>query len=379
MRMPGVVSSVSCALGLLLFFAPNVSAQSGLVAAYGFDETSSATATDASGHGNQGTISGATRIAGRFGGALNFDGTNDWITIADAPSLDLSAAMTIEAWVYPTSGTKNHAVISKEDGANGAVYAIYSSGNNFRPNSEIVVNGSNRENADGSGQLPVNVWTHLAATYDGTRLRLFVNGVEVGNRNVSGTIRASSGPLRVGGNTIRADFFAGRLDEVRVYARALSAAEIRADMSTPVVPPPPIDSAPPTVSITTPAQGAVVSGVTTVSAAATDDIGVVGVQFRLDDAPLGSEDTAAPFSAIWDAQAAGNGLHTLTAVARDAAGHETTSPSVSVTVSNDLTAPEVSITWPTAGETVSGRSRFRRRQPTISASPECSSGSMAFR
>jgi len=113
------------------------------------------------------------------------------------------------------------------------------------------------------------------------------------------------------------------------------------------------DTIPPTVSITAPASGSV-SGTVTVSASASDNVGVVGVQFKVDAANSGSEDTTAPYSISWDTTALANGSHSLTSVARDAAGNRTTSSAVAVTVSNlDITPPTVSITAPAAGATVS--------------------------
>jgi hypothetical protein len=94
------------------------------------------------------------------------------------------------------------------------------------------------------------------------------------------------------------------------------------------------DSQPPTVSLTAPTNGATVSGTTTVSASASDNVGVVGVQFKLDGTNLQAEDTTSPYSISWDTTSASNGSHTLTATARDAAGNTTTSSSITVTVSN---------------------------------------------
>src|SRR5207249_6175884 len=81
---------------------------------------------------------------------------------------------------------------------------------------------------------------------------------------------------------------------------------------------------------------------------------VVGVQFRLDGANLGVEDTTAPYSVSWNTTTASNASHTLTAVARDAAGNTTTATAVTVTVFNDTTAPTTAITAPSSGATVSG-------------------------
>src|SRR5262249_18613675 len=78
------------------------------------------------------------------------------------------------------------------------------------------------------------------------------------------------------------------------------------------------DTTAPTVSLTSPTAGATVSGTITVSANASDNVGVVGVQFKLDGANLGAEDTASPYSVTWNTTTVTNGSHTLTAVARDA-------------------------------------------------------------
>jgi Concanavalin A-like lectin/glucanases superfamily len=90
--------------------------------------------------------------------------------------------------------------------------------------------------ARGTAAAPLNVWTHLAATYDGTTLRLFVNGAQTGSRAVSGALLTSTGVLRIGGNSLWGEYFAGRIDEVRIYNRALTLAEIQADSNAPVLP-----------------------------------------------------------------------------------------------------------------------------------------------
>ena len=97
----------------------------------------------------------------------------------------------------------------------------------------------------------------------------------------------------------------------------------------------PPDTTPPTVSVTDPANGATVSGTTvTVSAAASDNVGVAGVQFRLDGSNLGIEDTTNPYSILWNSTTVLNGAHTISAIARDAAGNTTTANAVTVTVNN---------------------------------------------
>ena len=87
---------------------------------------------------------------------------------------------------------------------------------------------------NGTSNLVLNTWTHVAVTYDGATLRLFVNGVQVDSHAASGAVLTSTGVLRIGGNAYWGEYFKGLMDEVRIYNRALTAAEIQADMVTPI-------------------------------------------------------------------------------------------------------------------------------------------------
>jgi len=104
------------------------------------------------------------------------------------------------------------------------------------------------------------------------------------------------------------------------------------------------DTTAPVVSISSPTSGATVSTTVSIAATATDNVGVTGVQFRVDGTAVGSEDTTNPYSASWNTTTVGNGSHALTAVARDAAGNQTTSATVNVTVNNAAPPPGAAIT-----------------------------------
>ncbi|HLG18365.1 MAG TPA: Ig-like domain-containing protein, partial [Bdellovibrionota bacterium] len=102
------------------------------------------------------------------------------------------------------------------------------------------------------------------------------------------------------------------------------------------------DTTPPTVSMTSPANGATVTGAINVSATASDNVGVVGVQFTRNGVYIGAEDTTPPYSISWNTLSEADGSHSLSAVARDAAGNTTTASPVVVTVSNNTdTSPPV--------------------------------------
>ena len=112
------------------------------------------------------------------------------------------------------------------------------------------------------------------------------------------------------------------------------------------------DTTPPTVSVTNPLNNASVAGTISVSALASDNVGVAGVQFKVDGANLGAEVTATPYSTSWNTTTVADGTHTITAIARDAAGNIGSSQTVTVTVTNTTNNPAVvgqwssPITWP---------------------------------
>ena len=201
----------------------------GLVAAYGFEEPTGNAAVDASGHGLSGAIAGAKRVAaGRFGSALSFDGACDWVTVGDANPLDLTVGMTVEAWVKPTTLSGWRTVLMKER-LGGLAYALYANTNGNRPSVDVVA-GRGETEARGPHRLPANAWTHLAATYDGVTLRLYVNGAQVASRALPGALVTSAQALRIGGNAVWGEWFKGAIDEVRIYDRALAPAEVQFDM-----------------------------------------------------------------------------------------------------------------------------------------------------
>jgi hypothetical protein len=107
----------------------------------------------------------------------------------------------------------------------------------------------------------------------------------------------------------------------------------------------PVDTTVPTVSVTAPTAGATVSGSSvTLSANASDDVGVAGVQFKVDGSNTGAEDTTSAYSITWNSTGVANGSHSITAVARDAAGNTTTSSPVTVTVNNTSGQPDLIVT-----------------------------------
>jgi hypothetical protein len=208
----------------------------GLVAAWSFDAVTAGTVADATGKGHTGTVSGATWSAtGKNGGSLSFDGVNDWVTVVDANDLDLANGMTLSAWVNPTGAGADWQTVMLKESPGFMVYALYADTDTARPSAHVVIGGSDLDTR-GTSTVANNAWTHLTATYDGANLRLYVNGTLVSTRAVTGSMSASNGPLRIGGNATWGEWFGGLIDNVRLYGRALSAAEVQADMNAAVTP-----------------------------------------------------------------------------------------------------------------------------------------------
>jgi hypothetical protein len=211
-------------------------APAGLVAAYAFEEGTGTTTAYAIGKSHTGTLSNAAwTTAGKNGKALSFNGTNSYVSAADANDLDLTNGMTLEAWVNPLSLTSGgwNMIVMKEGSATTLAYSLYANDGNPWPSITVRVGTADRE-AIGTSALPLNTWTHLAATYDGANLRLYVNGVQVGVLAQTGNMLVSTRTLRIGGNSVWGEYFDGTIDDVRIYNRALTATEIQTDMNTPV-------------------------------------------------------------------------------------------------------------------------------------------------
>src|SRR5262249_48823461 len=159
------------------------------------------------------------------------NGTSALVTINDSPSLRLTTGMTLEAWVKPRMVTNVWRDVIYKGNDNYALEAA-------SDHSGVPAGGSTFGGAwvatYGPTALPLYTWRHLALTYDGATLRLYVNGVQVSSLARTGSLPTSTNPLQIGGDSIYGQYFKGKIDEIRVYNRALSASEIQADRSTPI-------------------------------------------------------------------------------------------------------------------------------------------------
>jgi glucose/arabinose dehydrogenase/chitodextrinase len=309
----------------------------GLVAGWALNETQGTTASDVSGNGNAATLQGGTWTPGKYGGALRLSGAGEYLSAPNSPSLNISGSrMTLSMWLNPQGGAGGDQVaFAKFWGATMASpvyqYGLELDGGtvpHFYLGTAAGLTGASMGNA-----LPVGQWSHLAVVVDSGQVRFYVNGTPTTTGALASSITARNSPLYMGADIRPSQFFRGSLDDVRLYNRAETGLEVLNDMNTPLAAPGPNPRAP-TVSITSPTEGEVVSGSRTITADAADDVGVSGVQFYVDGTAQGPEDTAAPYAAQWDTRQSANGAHSLTARARDGDGNTTLSSVVNVTVAN---------------------------------------------
>jgi chitodextrinase len=203
------------------------------VAAYSFNAGSGSSAVDASGGGNALTLTSTAWVSGKWGSALSFNGSTSIGSAPDAPSLDASSGLTLEAWVYPTAGfSASESLIAKEKSGGGFPYGLALE--NGRPTAWLQLSSGANPSTVAASALALNTWSFVAMTYDGSTLRVYVNGVQVASTAASGTIATSTGPLSVGADVQWGEAFQGSIDNVRVYSTALSGAALSTDMSTPV-------------------------------------------------------------------------------------------------------------------------------------------------
>jgi len=207
-----------------------------------------------------------------------------------------------------------------------------------------------------AGTVPVRASVSIVGTLTVGSVQFKLDGANLGAAD-------TSAPYSISWNTAGASNGSHTLSAVArdgLLGLTFSSAPVTVTVNN-APPPPPPDTTRPTVSITSPSNGATVPATVTITASAADNVGVAGVQFRIDGANFGAEDTTAPYSISWNTTSAANGSHTIDAIARDAAGNSAPSATVTVTVNNapppppaDTTPPTVSITSPANGATVKG-------------------------
>ena len=486
--------------------AKNTATSGNLLHHWSFDESSGLTLADAAGDQSGRLLNGPIwqPQGGKYAGALKFDGVNDYV---DLGKFNVSgSAISFALWIKPDElRDENDArFISKavNDSVQGHHWMLSSGGWNGKYLRFRLKTGQYTKTLiSKTGVLQTDKWQHVAATYNGSRMRLYLNGQQIASTAKTGSLAVGDVSVALANQPLGAGSrpYKGRLDDMRIYNRALTSQEIQQIMNDagttisepvpPSLPPeaecpdnqvclvvdkmdtgqygsnygsnahpkslvvnvethgsethyfavtgydievnrevavyadgthrkflgflskgrgdrvnsgdiftlpgnllsagkatvefrcltgdstwgvtnlllskdntssPPADDVAPIVSLTAPTPNQKLSGTVQLQASATDNIGVVGVQFLRNGSAMGEEDTNPPFTLTWDTTRVYDGNHSLRVRARDAAGNVSTTGVVTAIVENtitpptDETAPAVSLLSPTPNQTLSG-------------------------
>ncbi|MBD3182505.1 hypothetical protein GF312_09450 [Candidatus Poribacteria bacterium] len=209
-----------------------------LMAAWSFDNDTDEDVTDVTGNGHDGVGVNTVIVDGKFGKAMEFDGETSRVEIEHDEVLNFTDGVTVEAWVNPSGFNDLSAVAQKwGDASNRRQYLLCFVADKVRFYMSGV--GNTWPSAESTSQVPTGEWTHIAGTYDGETIRVFINGemeTETNNAETNQGLFGSDIPVWIGGYGPDDEFagnrhYPGIVDEVRFWDNALSEDEIQAGMN----------------------------------------------------------------------------------------------------------------------------------------------------
>ncbi len=209
----------------------------GPVAYWKFDEGEGDTAYDESNNNNDGNLAGTcpggstcpTWVAGKYGSALSFDGTDEYVSVPDSVSLGITNALTISAWVKTTVEGEYGRYV----GINGGYDLGYESTDETKVRWEQNGVAPSTVLNSASGAVPKNVWNHVVGTYDkdagANNRKIYVNGIKIAEDTATGAMSDPSAPVGIGALGNNTQFFGGLIDDVRIYNYARTTEQIYQD------------------------------------------------------------------------------------------------------------------------------------------------------
>lgn len=182
--------------------------------------------------GNNGTLSGAVTFGpGEVGQAFSFSGGE--VDVPHNANQNTGAQISIDAWIFPKSAGHGRPIMNKRTTSNVGGYTFETTHTPFGPPNGlqfvIWISGNPVVLQTPPNVITINAWQHVAATYDGSTMRIYVNGVDVAGQAQTGSIDASNQPLVIGNNIVfpGVDAFDGLIDEIELFNRSLTAAEVQ--------------------------------------------------------------------------------------------------------------------------------------------------------
>ena len=211
----------------------------GLIGYWSFDDESGTVATDHSGNGNDGTLNNMTEgdwVSGKKGGALEFDGVDDYVSISNSSSLDSTGvsgdSYTVALWIKTTQ-QDFVGVLSKYEGGGGVAFPYAVAVNDCVSNKTgfFIYTGSGSTcDTDVYSNTSVNdgEWHYVVGVRDGSNLHMYVDGVLENTGSISDSDYSNNSPITIGAYNSGDYYFSGSIDDVRIYNRALTSTDIQA-------------------------------------------------------------------------------------------------------------------------------------------------------
>ncbi len=308
-------------------------------------ELSGTQAADASGNGFAGTylngvgLGSAGALSGDTNTAASFDGSDDAVTVAGVADFPDTAPFTIEAWIKPAvvDGGVYRRVLSSEwtnGGQRNGIVLQLNSG--YGITVQRWVNGAALSASSGADTIAAGSWQHVAGSYDGATLRIYVDGVLKASRTDTRSLASSTEAITIGRSNTGGNLFQGDIDEVALYPAALTASQLDAHRNAASGPPPP-DTTPPETTIDTGPTGTVSATDATFTFSADE---AATFECSLDSAPYTPCTSPTQYTGL------ATGPHTFTVRATDTAANTDPTPATrtwTITGSGDTTPPETTI------------------------------------
>lgn len=230
--MPKVIFVLSLLFSLLIITNLSIAnvAEDGLVAYWPFDEGKGKEAIDVTGNGHDGEFHGKPKwVEGKFGTGLEFNGVDDHVIVADDPAFAIEENITLMTWFSPDDDLTGHRLMSK----NNSIFVIFDFGD--KNSIDFLVKPNNTFAQSTTTDWKVGEWYHFAGTFDGKTMKVYINGELEGEAANNVPIAPSGLELWIGGDDLgnATDHFPGKIDEVRLYEKTLSEADIQKVMETP--------------------------------------------------------------------------------------------------------------------------------------------------
>ncbi len=202
-----------------------------MVLALSFDDLVGNTARDSSFYGIDAKVNGPKLVDGKFGKALEFNGEKDFVQVPDNPNLLLLDGGTLMVWAYikTTSGHASWPRIMIKSNTNGGTNGydfLFDRANGYAV--RFCIGGA----CNSYTPVPTDSWHHIAVTFDGKEINVYVDGSKTGNLAQPGpAINTTGSPLNIGNGVATDRPFQGIYDEIRIFNRALKQDEIKYQMN----------------------------------------------------------------------------------------------------------------------------------------------------